>query len=187
MSSLVQKVGHDPNITTFAVTPFKKARVGETLFFELAVSADAGKNQLKHPEAKPNRPGYGNFSILCDEGTPYGGDDSAPSPLSYFATGIACCVLSHLTMHQDAFELEIAAIRVELRMRFSGTATMQDLLKDGLFGNSDGLEAHISITSDEPREKLQAMFDSSVAACLALQTVRNPVPVDAKLHLDSAA
>ena len=187
MNTLVSKVENHIGISTFSITPFKKPRVGETLLFELAACAEAGEKQLKYAEAQPSIPGYGNFRIVCDEGTPYGGGDSAPSPLSYFATGIACCLLSHLTMHRDAFKLDIAAIRVELRMRFSGTATMQDLLKDGLFGNSDGLEVHISITSDEPQDKLQTMFDSSVGACLALQTVRNPVPIDARLHLDSAA
>ena len=36
------------------------------------------------------RAGQGStFEILCDEGTHLGGDDAAPSPLSYFSAGVA--------------------------------------------------------------------------------------------------
>jgi len=112
MTELISKLETSPKVTNFSVTPFNKPRFGETLHFELSACAQAGENQLKYAEAQPNIPGYGNFHIVCDEGTPYGGDDSAPSPLSYFVTGIACCVLSHLTMHRDAFKLVIADIQV---------------------------------------------------------------------------
>ena len=36
------------------------------------------------------RAGQGStFEILCDEGVHLGGDDAAPSPLAYFASGVA--------------------------------------------------------------------------------------------------
>jgi hypothetical protein len=34
-------------------------------------------------------PGFGTFSMWCDEGTSLGGNDSAPPPLAYFGAGLA--------------------------------------------------------------------------------------------------
>ena len=184
MNDIVVKVGHRPQLDELPLAPFKKPRQRELLHFELGATAVATDDQIKYAEVQPNIPGYGNFKIVCDEGTTYGGTDAAPSPLGYMTTGIACCLLSHLTMHRDAFHMRIDDIKVELRMKFSGTATMEQLIKGGLVGSSDGLEVKIIVDSAEPREKIEEMFETSVAACLALQTVRNPVPVDAQLKIN---
>ena len=183
MNDIVVKIETKPVLDELPLSSFQKPRQDEMLHFELGSTAIATDSQVKYAEAQPNIPGYGNFKIVCDEGTTYGGTDIAPSPLSYMTMGIACCLLSHLTMHRDAFEMKIKDIKVELRMKFSGTATTEQLIKDGLVGSSDGLDVVIIVDSDEPKEKIEEMFETSVNACLALQTVRNPVPVDAQLKI----
>ena len=53
----------------------------------IQVEAETLERQLKRAVIQG---GTGSaFEIYCDEGTPLGGDDSAPPPLMYFSAGVA--------------------------------------------------------------------------------------------------
>ena len=53
----------------------------------LQVEAETLERQLKRAVVQG---GTGSsFEIFCDEGTPLGGDDSAPPPLAFFSAGVA--------------------------------------------------------------------------------------------------
>ena len=62
--------------------PFRISAVDKGIRIEFDVVAARGERQTK-------RAVFGKFEILCDESEMIGGDDSAPPPLSYFASSIA--------------------------------------------------------------------------------------------------
>jgi hypothetical protein len=69
-------------------------------------------------------PGYGTFEVQCDEGTPLGGDDSAPPPL---AVGVAFCALTHVTEYTQATKMRVDDARIELQLGFATSVTPRSL------------------------------------------------------------
>jgi len=53
------------------------------------LTAELRDNMKKQALVALEAPGFGNFSMWCDEGTSLGGDDTAPAPLAYFGAAIA--------------------------------------------------------------------------------------------------
>jgi hypothetical protein len=53
------------------------------------LTAESRDNMKKRALVALETPGFGTFSVWCDEGTSMGGDDSAPAPLAYFSAAIA--------------------------------------------------------------------------------------------------
>jgi len=90
MNDIVYKIGDDfPKIRTFEIAKFRPPPPGEKMVFDLNVASELVEGQIKRAEVKPGPATWGNFSITCDEGTAFMGTDSAPSPLSYFSSGVA--------------------------------------------------------------------------------------------------
>ncbi len=53
------------------------------------LTAESRDNMKKRALVTLEAPGFGTFSMWCDEGTSMGGGDSAPAPLAYFSAAIA--------------------------------------------------------------------------------------------------
>jgi hypothetical protein len=65
-------------------------------------------------------PGHGTFEVQCGEGTPLGGDDSAPPPL---AVGVPFCAPTHVTEYTQAPKLRVNDARIELQLAFAPSVT----------------------------------------------------------------
>ena len=63
-------------------SPFRVERTDDGMRFTFDVAATTAERQLK-------RASFDTFEILCDEGAAIGGDNTAPSPLAYFASALA--------------------------------------------------------------------------------------------------
>jgi len=164
--------------------PFQRPKVGERGEFELVLVAEAGERQTKTATVGVSIPGYSAFTLTCDEGTTYFGDDSAPPPLTYLAAGIAFCLLTHLQALAHAHKLNIRSMKVEQRLRYSSTlgTTMQTLAKPD--GRCEGLETHVLIDSDEPADRIADFVAQGEAACMAHQTVLRATPANIRVVLN---
>lgn len=186
-SVIVRKVDQSLSPESFDVTAFKRARPGEKMQFEVNVIAESERGMRKKALVEPNLPSWGTFELICDEGLALGGEDTAPPPLGYLASGIAFCLLTHLSSYIRAKKLVVNNVRVEQRMLFS-TSLVTDAEKSAdLRGNCDGLETYVLIDSPEPREKIQALIEVSESACMALQSIVNQVPQSTKVRLNGEA
>lgn len=56
---------------------------------QVRLTAESRGGMKKRALVTVEAPGFGTFSMWCDEGTSLGGDDSAPPPLAYFGAGLA--------------------------------------------------------------------------------------------------
>ena len=61
----------------------------EGKIIQLRLTAESREGMKKRAVATQDAPGFGTFSIWCDESTTLGGEDSAPAPLTYFGAAIA--------------------------------------------------------------------------------------------------
>jgi hypothetical protein len=56
---------------------------------QVRLTAQSREGMKKRAIVTVEAPGFGTFSMWCDEGTSLGGEDSAPPPLAYFGAGLA--------------------------------------------------------------------------------------------------
>jgi len=180
-SKIVWTVDHEPPFTTFEPTPFKKARPGESLQIEVNLVAEVEDGFRKHAFVKPNLPNFSTFAITSDEGNipskhNYHGDACAPPPLSYFAAGVAFCLMSHLKGFIHERKLSIRSYRVEQRLVFT-RGLPEDVELSGKGGAScDLFETHVLVDSDESAEDIKALIADTQSVCMASVALIKPVP-----------
>lgn len=127
-------------------------------------------------------PGYGTFEVHCDEGTPLGGDDSAPPPLSYLAVGVAFCALTHVTEYTRATKMRVDDARIELRLGFATSVTPRTLRDRTGTGRCTGITLCLCVDTDEAPERVAELAGIVRQACMALQALVQHVPADFSVH-----
>jgi uncharacterized OsmC-like protein len=170
-----------PPITT------AKPRPGEPIRFNVSVVAEPVSAQGKRAVVFGSGPGWSDYEIFCDEGTIIGGTDEAPSPLAYMTSGIAFCLLTHLTMYIHMKKLDVDRLKIELRGNFMTTMSWGYVESTGQdSGACEALEAHLIVDSKEPPERIRTLLDTCAGACMAMQTAIQAVPTRTKLVLNGA-
>jgi organic hydroperoxide reductase OsmC/OhrA len=191
-SKIVWVVDQEPPFTAFEPRPFKKARPGESLQVEINLVAEVETNFRKHAFVRPNLPDMPTFAIRSDEGVipsrhNYQGEASAPPPLSYFAAGVAFCLMSHLKSFIHERKLSVRSYNVEQRLVFT-RGLPEDLDLSGKTGAScDLFETHVIIDSDESVERVKSLIEDAQAVCMAAVALINPVPSVTHVRLNGEA
>ena len=181
---IVRKLDQGPALTTFEARSFKKPRPGDQMVFEVNLRAESLDGMMKRAVVEPNLPTWSAFELTCDEGTALGGDDSAPPPLGYLSSGIAFCLLTHLTSFIRAKKMAIDRICIEQRVNFSTTLVTDAEKMGDLKGSCDGVETHVIVEGSEPEENIKELARVSENACMAMQAIINATPTSTRLHLN---
>ncbi len=178
------RIDQSPTLTTFEARPFKKPRPGEQMVFEVNLMAESLDGMRKRAVVEPNLPTWSAFALTCDEGTALGGDDTAPPPLGYLSSGIAFCLLTHLTAFIRAKKMAVDRICIEQRVNFSTTLVTDAEKMGDLKGNCDGVETHVIVEGSETEENIRELARVSENACMAMQSIINATPTSTHLHLN---
>ena len=176
---IVARIDHMPEPTAFRTETARISKEGLDLEVHVLAELMPGPGMVKRGYVKPNIPSFGAFELYCDEGSSIGGSDTAPAPLSYLAAGIAFCLLTHLKGYADVEGLKVSSIRLEQKMKFQSRIpgmTAADGATEQMEGLSKGVETFVFIETDESRESIARMVEIAEKACMAAQTVVNPVP-----------
>jgi uncharacterized OsmC-like protein len=180
---IVVKAKGPPQFTSLSITPFERPRLGEPIRFEVYAVAEPTSLQGKRAIIGTPLPGWSNFEIFCDEGTPLGGGDSAPSPLGYLTAAVAFCLLTHVSGFLRLKELDIKSIKIEIKGKYS--STMDRAAEGGRAqGACEGFETHVIIDSPEPASRIQDFVAACEEACIAMQTVARAVPASTRIVLN---
>jgi uncharacterized OsmC-like protein len=188
-STIVRKATTEGSQVTFDEPSLHKVKQGELMSFHAHVTVDQlpqGRH-LKRATVFSNVPSGGTWELICDEGIAVGGRGSAPSPIMYFAAGLALCLMSHVEMVAAQAGLRLNSVRLEQRARFSTTLNLGGIDPAKIFGYGDGVEMHLLVDSDEPEEKLTEFLHHCRQACMSLQAVAGTTPVVTELHVNGTA
>lgn len=120
----------------------------------------------------PSFPGVA-WSIACDEGPRLGGKESAPPPLSYFAAGVAFCLLTQLTRYHEVKKLNVGSISLEQTMRFRRTGSV---LAGTFEARAVELRTVVDVRGDEAPETVAELVRIGEQMCFAAQAVTQEVP-----------
>ena len=169
-----------PEPTQFKAKPFKKARPPEPLHFEIVMTAQATQKQQKTATVQVNIPGFSPVKLYCDEQIPIG-DDTAPPPLAYLCAGIGFCLMTHLTDIYTARRIPIKSMKLEQKVGFKTNLSNMRELGHTTEGETEHIDTHVLIESDEPEERIRGLMEEAENACMAHFALRNPIPWRSRL------
>lgn len=187
IETIVKQAENPMQPTAFEVAEFKKPKKGERLKFETYIVAVEGEEfHEKKAHLQLNLPGWRPWEINCDEGTGGTGlgTENAPSPLGYLSAGIAFCLMTHLKGLAKMAKIEFTELRVEQRVKFSSTIDFSGSKPEDVFGRNDGIETHVIVRTKEPNDRMSEFLQHAENACLAHQSILQPVPGQLTLHVD---
>ena len=138
------------------------------------VQADASALDNWRKQVVAGQPGFGSFAFIADEGAYMpGAEGTAPTPLTYFVSGFALCLLSHVTEIAAKRKFKLRDPRVKVTARFHEQGSV---LKGDKEGACDGFDVSIQIDSDEPREEILGLMRMAQGVCFAVDSITRPLP-----------
>ena len=185
--TIVRKAKEEASQTTIEKPNFKRMKEGEQMNFNAHVNVEAlpeGKH-LKKATVFSNVPNGGAWEIISDEGKAVGGRGSAPSPIMYFATGAALCMMSHVEMLAHQANVDVKA-RLEQKASFTTTLNFGGIDPKDVFGKGVSFTVNLVLETDEPEERMVEFVEHCLQACMSLQTVMEATPVEVGLVLNDA-
>lgn len=117
----------------------------------------------------------GRFEFDCDEPPARGGVDSAPSPLEFFLSGAAFCLLSQLVQFAPLYHVQFNQARVDFRASFDDSEKYNLTGPDAAFQK---IVIKVIIDSPSAREDIDRLIKHAERGCHAVRSLANPVPVE---------
>lgn len=143
---------------------------------DIVVTARATSIEKWRKQVVAGQPETGaSFAFISDEGSYIpGGEGTAPSPLTYFVSGIALCLISHITQVANKKKLSIRNEKAEVTAHFHEEGSV---LRGDAEGYCDRFEIHISLESEEGIEEIRQLIRLAHRLCFAEKAVAGAVPI----------
>jgi len=143
---------------------------------DIVVTARATSIEKWRKQVVAGQPETGKeFAFISDEGSYIpGGEGTAPSPLTYFVSGMAMCLISHITQVANKKKLSIHNEKVEVTAHFHEEGSV---LRGDAEGFCDQFEIHIALESDDDPEEIKTLIRLSHRLCFAEKAVAGTVPI----------
>jgi uncharacterized OsmC-like protein len=143
---------------------------------DIVVTAKATSIEKWRKQVVAGQPETGrSYAFISDEGNYIpGGESTAPSPLTYFVSGIALCLISHVTQIARKKKLSIRNENVNATVHFHEEGSV---LKGDAEGYCDSLELTISLDSDEDPVAIKELITLAHRLCFAEKALMGTVPI----------
>lgn len=125
---------------------------------------------------------YGRpFTFHGDEAADRAGHETGPSPMRYLLSGVAFCLLGWWAKGSAMLDVELASLEVRLRtfLDMRGEHGVADVPP-----NPQWLVLEVTVSSEEPRERVLEMIDWGIARCPLSVLVARAIPVHARVVVD---
>jgi uncharacterized OsmC-like protein len=130
-----------------------------------AVGRSVGKMRSEIVVSRPGR--SGSYEMATDEGEFHGGDDTAPPPLAYFATGFTACLMTQIRAFSKRLNIPINGVVVTGRFRWVG----RQIGREPYVGSSGGFSLDVDLDSDAPTEDQIRLIEAAKKGCFIDQTL----------------
>ena len=115
---------------------------------------------------------FSAWQMTSDEG---GHPQSAPNPLTYFATGSASSLLTQVERSIQIMGLDVDDVKVETEFFFR----WKDIMTDNWSGYTDKVVTNIIVKSDESPEKIKKLKEMAIKAWAVGEALANKTTIDA--------
>ena len=150
---------------------------------DIVVKAEASSIEKWRKQVVAGQPETGrSYAFVSDEGSYIpGGEGSAPSPLTYFVSGMALCLISHITQVANKKRLAIRNEKVEVTAHFHEEGSV---LRGDAEGYCDSFEIMITLDSNDEISEIKELIRLAHRLCFAEKAVTGSVPVTVSQKLN---
>lgn len=143
---------------------------------DIVVTSKATSIEKWRKQAVAGQPETGReYAFISDEGSYIpGGEGTAPSPLTYFVSGMALCLISHITQVANKKKLDVRNETVTVTAHFHEEGSV---LKGDAEGYCDRFEIHIALDSESKLEEVKTLIRLAHRLCFAEKAVAGSVPI----------
>ncbi|WP_372921602.1 OsmC-related (seleno)protein [Roseovarius sp.] len=113
------------------------------------------------------KPDLMEFALASDEGSFHGGGGTAPPPLTYFAAGLASCLMTQLRAFSKRLRIEVGEMKISTRCHWQGEQTGREPYVTAPVG----FDLDIEIGTDAPLEEQLRLIETAKKGCFIEQTL----------------
>lgn len=136
---------------------------------------------LKKGMVKPiGEDAFSAWEMVSDEGGA-GHAQTAPNPLTYYATGSASSLLTQVERSIQIMDLNVEEVKVESEIFFRWS----DIMSDKWTGYTDRVVSNILIKSSESPEKIKALKAMAIKAWAVGEGLANKSTIDVGIEVNS--
>lgn len=117
------------------------------------------------------------FSMATDEGVFHGGEDTAPPPLAYFATGLVGCAMTQIRAFSKRMRIPIRDVKATARLLWSG----RQVGTNPYVTAPEGFSIDFEIDSDASQDDIIRLITAAKKGCFVEQTLAVPNTVGHRL------
>jgi len=163
---------------------FKEVAMKQAPLFDVVFSA-TGKcvGKLRNDVTVTATSPFQTTNVLAtDEGVFQGGEDTAPTPLEYFLTGLVGCLMTQIRVFSKKLQIPIDDVTVICNAHWQG---VQDEV--GPYqGNPVGLSLDIDVRSDEGSERIEDLVSAARRGCFVEQTLKQANNIAHRLRVNES-
>lgn len=118
--------------------------------------------------------------LATDEGPFQGGEDTAPTPLEFFLTGLVGCLMTQIRVFAKKLRVDMQGLEV-------GCTAQWEALRDPVGpyqARPVGFEITIDVTSEAPAEKIAELIAASKRACFVEATLAQANDISHSLRIN---
>ena len=121
--------------------------------------------------------------LATDEGHFQGGEDTAPTPLEFFLTGLVGCLMTQIRVFARRMKVDMRDLTVTCRARWEAVADPVAPYS----ARPVGFEIDIALDSGAEDERVRALIDAAKRACFVEATLAQKNDVRHTLRLNAGA
>jgi uncharacterized OsmC-like protein len=122
------------------------------------------RNEVTNTARKPFRV---SRMLATDEGKFQGGEDTAPTPLEFFLTGLVGCLMTQIRVFARHKKIELRDLTVTCRAHWEAVADPDVPYA----ARAVGFEIDVALDSDAPEESLRSLVDGARRGCFVEATL----------------
>lgn len=154
------------------------APVFEVIFESAGVAVGKMRNEVTNTALQP-------FQVTrmqaTDEGPFQGGEDTAPTPLEFFLTGLVGCLMTQIRVFAKKLRVEIHDLRVDCRAHWQAVPDEVGPYQ----ARPAGFEIAIDLRSDAAEARIAELIAAAKRACFVEATLAQPNDIKHSLRINA--
>jgi uncharacterized OsmC-like protein len=123
-----------------------------------------------------------NRMLATDEGKFQGGEDSSPTPIEFFLTGLVGCLMTQIRVFAKRIKVDVEDVKVNCCAKWE--AFQDDV---GPYqGRPIGFDIDVDITSNADPERVVELVNAARRGCFVEQTLKQANKIDHTLKINGS-
>lgn len=124
-----------------------------------------------------------NRMLATDEGKFQGGDDTSPTPLEFFLTGLVGCLMTQVRVFAKRLKVDLEDVKVDCRAKWEALPD-----PDGPYqGRPVGFEIDVDVTSSADPARVAELIGAARRGCFVEQTLSQANEIVHRLKVNGEA